>query len=485
MLGTEDKLSRYGNAFQLKTIALLLHDALFFERVIENLREKYYDSDASKWIIKNVVEYYTKYKKIPTLEFFKFNLAKEDNIELKTSVIEILKKTNKVISDTDLEFVRDEFVEFIKTQAIKNAVMNSIDYLSVGSYDKIRKEFDNALNAAESKDIGYAYKTELQNRVNKLNRNTISTGWQVIDELMDGGLGPGELGVIIGSSGVGKSWFLSAIGANAMKRGQNVLHITLELSSDSTGARYDSILSGIPSQDIKYNYDKISAILDDIPGELQIVSFPAKNATVYTLSSIFDRVTRLLWKPDIVLLDYADLLRPVTLNNKESIYVEAGNIYIECRALATEKQVPMWTPSQSQRSGVRSEIIETDQIADSFQKVMHADFIMSVSRTRVDKLNHTGRVHVAKNRFGEDGVTFPMKADPGHGTFEVYHYDSDEGRELYALMKDTEKEAEKKSLSDAYTKFKEKKERLDTPVTSNELFGSLMKPTQSTNKISL
>jgi hypothetical protein len=102
-------------------------------------------------------------------------------------------------------------------------------------------------------------------------------------------------------------------------------------------------------------------------------------------------------------------------------------VYIDLRGMSGELGIPIWTASQTNRSAIDSEVIEADKIADSYAKVMNADFIMSLSRKAKDKLNNTARVHIMKNRFGQDGITFPAKMDTTHGTMEVYPASSADG----------------------------------------------------------
>jgi hypothetical protein len=131
-------------------------------------------------------------------------------------------------------------------------------------------------------------------------------------------------------------------------------------------------------------------------------------------------------KPDLVIVDYADLLLSHS-NKTDSTYAEQGGVYIDLRGMSGELGIPVWTASQTNRSAIDSEVIEADKIADSYAKVMNADFIMSLSRKAKDKLSNTARVHIMKNRFGQDGITFPAKMDTAHGTLEVYTATSADG----------------------------------------------------------
>ena len=132
------------------------------------------------------------------------------------------------------------------------------------------------------------------------------------------------------------------------------------------------------------------------------------------------------YKPDLIIIDYADLM--ITNSGRvENTYSEQGGIYIDIRGMSGELGIPVWTASQSTRGSLQDEVIEADKIADSYAKVMNADFIMSLSRKAKDKLNNTARVHIMKNRFGQDGLTFPSKMDTNTGTIEVYAASSSDG----------------------------------------------------------
>jgi len=244
--------------------------------------------------------------------------------------------------------------------------------------------------------------------------------------LMDGGLGPGELGVIVAPSGVGKTWVLSHIGAMAVKLGKNVLHYTLELTQNYVGQRYDTIFTGIPSANLKENKEEIREKVQKLNGGLMIKYYPPKGISAHTIAAHIDMVKGTKFQPDLIIIDYADLL--ISTNSKNnSDYQEQGGIYIDLRALSGEYQIPIWTASQTNRSAIDSEIIQADKIADSYAKVMNADFIISVSRKDTDKLNNTARFHVMKNRFGQDGMTFPSKMDTNKGIIEVYASNSSNG----------------------------------------------------------
>ena len=252
------------------------------------------------------------------------------------------------------------------------------------------------------------------------------TPWDVINELTDGGLGKGELGVMVAPAGIGKSWALMNIGADAVKKGKTVLHYTLELNEAYVGLRYDSVITGIANQNLKHYQDDIKEQLEKLKGELIIKHYPTKTVSVMGIRGHVEKCIMQGKKPDVIIVDYADLLLSHS-NKTDSTYAEQGGVYIDLRGLSGEYGIPIWTASQTNRSAIDSEVIEADKISDSYAKVMNADFIMSWSRKSKDKLNNTARCHVMKNRFGPDGITFPCKMDTNTGFIEVYDGTSAEG----------------------------------------------------------
>ena len=263
------------------------------------------------------------------------------------------------------------------------------------------------MKAGTTRDLGHDYIISLEERLAESARTTVKTPWDVVNDIMDGGLGHGELGVIVAPAGIGKSWTLQAIGASALKEGKTVVHYTLELNENYVGLRYDSIFTGVTTSNIKYYKDDVQTKLSKLPGKLLIKYFPTKGASVQTISSHLKQIEISGEKPDMVLVDYADILMP-TGNFKEKRHA-IGTIYEDLRGLAGELEVPIWTASQANRSALEEDVIGADKVAEDYSKVMTADFVMSMSRKVEDKIANTGRFHVIKNRFGIDGVLIQLQ----------------------------------------------------------------------------
>ena len=381
---------------------------------------------ANKWIISEILDYHNEYKKAPTLDVFKVQLSKVDNDILKKTVIDQLKHVHTQIGNVDLDYIKNEFKDFCINQNLKGVILRSVDLLQAGSYDRIKDLVDSAMKVGTETNLGMDYIEDFDIRTEELNRKTVPTKWNPINDLMDGGLGPGELGVVVAPSGVGKTWILTAIGAEAVRRGLSVVHYTMELSEHYVGARYDTVFTQIPSTELKEKKEEVKGKISNLKGKLLIKYFPPKGVSVKKLQQHIEKMVTLDNKPDVIIVDYADLLLSHS-NKSDSTYAEQGGVYIDLRGMSGELEIPIWTASQTNRSAIDSEVIEADKIADSYAKVMNADFIMSWSRKSKDKLNDTARAHIMKNRFGPDGITFPCKMNTNTGYIEVYETNSPDG----------------------------------------------------------
>ena len=425
-----EKLSEYGYSFQCKLIATLFKDKAFLQQIIDILEPSHFESEANIAIVEIIREYFYEYKQAPTIEVMSIKVKEMTNDVLKTTVVEHLKDSYKQLDAPDLEFVKEQTIKFCKNQLLKSAIMDSVELLKRGEFDQIKLKIDEAMKAGLERAIGHEYNEDIDSRYLASVRNTVATGWDVIDDIADGGLGKGELGVFVAPSGIGKSWALVNVGAAAAKAGLNVIHYTLELNEAYVGLRYDAVLSGIQAQELKYHIDEVKDIVGKLKGKLIVKCYPTKGATVNTLASHIEKCRLQGFDPDLVICDYADLLR----GHGKEVRHELGNIYEDLRGLAGEHEIPVWTASQANRSALSDDVIQAEKIAESYAKIMTADLVISLSRKIEDKLANTGRWHIIKNRFGQDGITFPSKMNASNGQIDIYVDTSIQGKETTKEM---------------------------------------------------
>ena len=450
-----ETLTQFGTSFQSKIVASLMSDIKFIQTISDILEPDMFDSDSNKWLVKSIRDYFYEYKKQPTLEVVKYKIDEIDNDVLKSGVVDKLRDVWKNIEATDLEFVQSETLDFCKNQTLKSAILESVDMLENKNYDGIKSLIDNAMKAGSERDLGHDYIPSLEVRLSESARITVKTPWDVINDITDGGLGAGELGVVVAPAGIGKSWTLQALGSEVVRQGKTVVHYTLELNENYVGLRYDSIFSGVTTGNIKYHKEDVEKKLQSLPGKLLIKYFPTKAASVNTVGAHLKQIELSGVKVDMVIVDYADILMP-TGNFKEKRHA-IGTIYEDLRGLAGELEIPIWTASQANRSALEEDVIGADKVSEDYSKVMTADFVISMSRKVEDKIANTGRFHVIKNRFGIDGVTYPSTINTNIGVVKIHEGSSQFGKETQGKMNNSE-EFLRKELANKYNDMEKKVE---------------------------
>ena len=416
-------IEQYGHPFQIKVISSLLTSKEFLQNIIDVLSDEDFPNSAHKWIIKEIIKYYDKYHTNVSMDVLKVELQKVENEVLQLSIKEQLKLAYEA-SDEDLKYVQEEFSNFCKNQQLKKALLKSVDLLKIGDYESIKFIVESAMKSGQDKNIGHEYLKDVEYRYREDNRKTIPTPWAKFNDLTQGGIGNGDLGLIFGSPGGGKSWCLVSLGAYAVSLGFNVLHYTLELGEDYVAKRYDAFFTRIPVNTIHQHRDQVEETINRLPGKLIVKEYPIGVATTSTLESHIQKSENLGVKPDLIIIDYIDLLS--TKKRSSDRKGELDHIYRSIKGLARQLNLPIWSVSQVNRAGARDEIVEGDKAAGSYDKIMISDVCISLSRQRQDKVNGTGRFHIMKNRYGIDGLTFKVKADTSTGHFEVTEYDESE-----------------------------------------------------------
>jgi replicative DNA helicase len=418
-----NKLSQYGSSFQIKVLTSLLKHKEFLQNIYDVLDPEYFDNPAHKWLVEEILRYYHKYHTIATLDSLHIEVKKIDNEILKISVIEQLKEAFKTINE-DQEYIEQEFANFCKNQQLKKALLTSVDLLQSGMYDDIRIIIDSALKSGQDKNIGHEYEKDIESRYRKEERGAIPTGWEIIDTILQGGLGSGDFGIIFGNPGGGKSWSLVSLGAVAIKLGYNVIHYTLELSESYVAKRYDAIFSETPIEKLETNKDILNNIINNLTGTLIVKEYSPGRASISTIETHIQKCTDLGTRPDLVIIDYVDLLKSKRKSSEKK--EEIDDVYTAAKGLARELKIPVWTVSQVNRAGAKDDIIEGDKAAGSYDKIMIADFAMSLSRKRQDKVNGTGRFHIMKNRYGMDGMSYGAVINTSVGKITIDNTEFDE-----------------------------------------------------------
>jgi replicative DNA helicase len=368
----------------------------------------------------------SKYREFPSLQLLvsiiRSDLKATPDLILRDQIIEYLQRMKSEPHPEDLPYVKERCSDFCKKRAMMEAFESCLDLMVTEKYETIVEVIRKAVSVGTVSSLGHDLIEDVEARFVASKRDCIPTGIPQLDrqEILNGGLGGGELGIIVGSAGGGKSHWLVDRGAHALKLKKNVLHYTFELSAESTGIRYDSHLVDIDSNDVFSSKDDILKYYKEHAcdlGRLKIKEYPMNTASVQTLRAHIDKCTMHGFRPDLLIIDYADIMR--SSRQFDSLRHELKLIYEELRTLGQSLKIPIWSASQSNKEGALSDVIDGTNMSEAYAKAAVADVIITVSRKPLEKSSGRGRLFVAKNRAGRDGILYPIKINTARSKFEI------------------------------------------------------------------
>ena len=408
--------SKYGRAFQEKIFQALLLDSQWASQMAEVMTHEYFELKYLQYLCDRFFGFYVKYKNFPTLNLLvsiiRDELTEGNDTILREQVVEFLSRVKSSPNLGDLNYVKEKTLDFCKKQVLQQALEDSVKAISSENYESVLSIMKDAVFKGSPSTIGHDFFNDHEARFTKISRITCPTGITQLDkkDVLNGGLGRGEIGVVTANTGVGKSHYLVSMGAEALRRGKNVVHYTFELTEHAVGIRYDSNLCDIESSDIIGNKD---AVLDHYEkneyGRLIIKQYPTGSASIITLRNHLEKLSMKDFMPSLIVIDYADIMR--STRSYDSLRHELKLIYEELRNLAMELNVPIWTASQANRDSAKSEYVGLENMSEAYGKAMVADVVVSLSRKPLEKSTGAGRLFVAKNRAGRDGILFPIRID--------------------------------------------------------------------------
>jgi len=421
-----ETFSRFGKKFQENMCQLMLEDRPFYDQISEVLDINFFEKKYLQIFIDTLMKHREKYSTHPNFEVMMTLLRTELNHHDKATAKQVREFFARIKSSDGIEeamWIKDKAIDFCRKQVLKGAMMKSVKLLKSSSFDEIEKVIQDALKLGTDNNFGHEYHKDALARFEIINRAPISTGWDRMDEICKGGLGKNELGVVIAPTGAGKSMVLVHLAASALRQGKTVVYYTLELKDTVVGSRFDSCLTGVPLNEMRDRKEEILSKIEGIEGSLIVKEYPTKSASVQTIKNHIEKLKKRGIEPDMILVDYADLLRPVRTTGEKRHELE--ETYENLRALAQIYEMPVWTASQTNRGGLNAEVITMEAISEAFNKCFVADFIFSLSRTVQDKQANKGRLFIAKNRNGPDGMIFHSFVDWSDVTIKILDRDED------------------------------------------------------------
>ena len=415
-----ENFSKFGKRFQENICQIMLEDRPFFDQITEVLDINFFEIKYLQIFAQTLINYRNKYNQHPNTELMMTLLRTELNHHDKATATLVRNFYARIHTSDGVEeaaYVKDKAIDFCRKQALKGAMMQSAKLLNNSSFDEIEKLIKDALVLGTDNNFGHDFHKDCLERFELAARNPISTGWPRMDEICKGGLGNSELGVVVAPTGAGKSMVLVHLATQALLKGKTVVYYTLELKDAVVGQRFDCCISKVHLGEHRTKKEEILKKIEDIDGTLIIKEYPTKSASVQTIKNHIEKLRKRGIEPDLILVDYADLLRAVRSSSEKRHELE--ETYEGLRGLAQTYDIPCWTASQTNRGGLNAEVITMEAISEAFNKCFVADFIFSLSRTTLDKQSNKGRIFIAKNRNGPDGIVFDAHVDWSDVTIKI------------------------------------------------------------------
>ena len=360
------------------------------------------------------------------------------------------------------EWLLDTFEKFSRHKSLERAILQSADLLEKGEYGPVEGLIKEAIQIGLAKDMGTDYWLDPKARLEGLKNNNgqVSTGWPSIDKKLFGGFNRGELNIFAGGSGAGKSLFLQNMAVNFALEGMNVLYITLELSEALTAMRIDSMLTGIATREIFKNLDDVEMkvkMMGKKSGKIQIKYMPSGKNANDLRSYVKEWSIKNKAKPDVLLIDYLDLMMPLSVKVSPSdLFVKDKYVSEELRNLAMELGCVFVTASQLNRAAVEEIEFDHSHISGGLSKIQTADNVIGIFTSRAMKERGRYQIQFMKTR-----------SSSGVGQKVDLEFDVDSLR-IRDLAEDEEYQQFKKQSSTIYEGLKKQSTVLESHHDSGE-----------------
>jgi archaellum biogenesis ATPase FlaH len=308
------------------------------------------------------------------------------------------------LPEENYSWLMNEFEQFSRHKGLERAILKSADLLEQGDYGPVEKMIKDAVQISLQKDMGTDYFEDPRSRLEGLKNSNgqISTGWPAVDKKLYGGFNRGELNIWCAASGGGKSLFLANLGCNWALNGLNVLYLTFELSEALVAMRMDSMLSNIPTREVFRNLDDVELkvkMIGKSAGSVQIKYMPSGKTCNDLRAYLKEYQVKKGFKPDILLIDYLDLMMPMSVKVSPSdLFVKDKYVSEELRNLAMETQAIVVTASQLNRAAVEEIEFDHSHISGGLSKIQTADNVIGIFTSRAMKERGRYQIQFMKTR---------------------------------------------------------------------------------------
>lgn len=404
----KDNLGYLGLDFQYRLIQQILTDRKFAKTIIDLISPNYFEDTHLKVIVATIKDAYEKHEAIPDIGSLTARLL--ENIKDEIDRNSIFSQIRRIESAelNDVYYIQETAIKFCKRQELVKAINKMNEIIKKGDindYDQCEDILKKALEYGDNTDIDVDVFSDVDSVLADDYRNPIPTGIEGLDEIMDGGLAKGELAIILAAFGVGKTTMVTKLANHAKLLGYNVMQMFFEDTTKVIQRKHMSCYTKIPLNELTARKIEVKAEWEKFkqtPGQLKLVKLKSDGTTVPKIKQIIRKKIAQGFKPDLILIDYVDCISP---SRHFSDTNEAqGVIMRELESMIEELDVALWVPTQGNRSSIKSDVIEGDQMGGSIKKAQIGHFLLSVAKSLEQRENGTANIAILKSRFGKSGI---------------------------------------------------------------------------------
>lgn len=395
----------FGLEYQGMLLKVLLGDGFFARNLGDYLQPHFFQNEAMAWAWGFARNHNERYGSFPTLMLL-LDQAKRLSPQFAPVYTAVLER----VRDTpvqDENWLRDQALEFVRKCVFMEAFIEARDLFNAGGrdavYDLMQERLDRIRAVTwEIVDRGWLAEGFADRHIYRQDQAllgvAVGTGIANLDKILEGGAYPGFVGTWLAYPKVGKTTLLVNLGSVSIRAYyKRTLHVVLEGSRQMVEGRYDTIFmdefySNVKKGDVdSAKYAAAFAEMQHLRGLGVVRGFTENWDT--NIIHIDDEIKELKrvygWEPEVIVLDYADLLRGRPGRTYANETQEQVQAFKDIKALAN-RGFRIWTASQAQRPkdedwDHKQHILTSKSIADAYGKVRVADFIGSINQTVTER----------------------------------------------------------------------------------------------------
>jgi replicative DNA helicase len=394
----------------------LLTDEDYMRKVLPFIKPDYF-AGIYRVLFNEVGKFVAKYNKLPTAESFKIELDQSEKLseEQYSMAVDIVPQLfNK--NDVDEKWLLDTTEKWCQDRAIYNAIMESISIID-GKHEQLTKGalpdlLSKALGVGFDLKVGHDYTENVEERYDfyHTEEDRLPFDLEYFNTITKGGVPRKTLNIALAGTGVGKSLFMCHVAASSLVQGHNVLYITMEMAEERIAERIDANLLNVPIDQLdKLSKDMFTTKVNDIArkttGKLIIKEYPTGSAHSGHFRALLNELKlKRQFEPDLIFIDYLNICsssRMKAMGGSINSYTYIKAIAEELRGLAVEFNVPVFSATQTTRSGFSNSDVGLEDTSESFGLPATADLMFALIST--EELDKQGQFMVKqlKNRYND------------------------------------------------------------------------------------